>query len=150
MKKFLLLMVTLIGMMSVTAQKNVVAPAANGTLTSGQYVYLWGTTADTLTNADTLSYTYRVKGEEAFNINCQLYNDRVSGTASGTLISYTSIDGINFVASDTITVSSISADALDTEVISYTGVMHPYIKFVYIQSGTAVCVPKLYFVTRKN
>jgi opacity protein-like surface antigen len=150
MKKFIILIVALVGMMSATAQKNVPTQSADGVLTAGSYVYLWGTSADTLTNADTLSYTYRVKGEEAFNINCQLYNDRVSGTASGSLVSYTSIDGINFVASDTITVSSISADALDSEVISYAGVMHPYIKFVYIQSGTAVCVPKLYFITRKN
>lgn len=150
MKKFIILIVALIGMMSATAQKDVTSVATDGGLTYSKYVSIWGTTADTLKNADTLSYVMRIKGAEVFNIRTQLYNDRVSGTASGKLYTYSSIDGVNYTLGDSITVSSITADALDSEVITFSSVMHPYIKFKYIQSGTAVTVPKLYFVTRKN
>ena len=145
-------MVALIGMVSANlyAQKEVTSVATNGSLTSGKYVSIWGTSADTLKNADTLTYTMRVKGQEVFNIKTQLYNDHVSGTASGKLYSYSSIDGVNYTLGDSITVSSITADALDSEVITFSNIMQPYIKFVYIQSGTAVCVPKLIFITRKN
>ena len=143
-------MVAFIGMMSANAQKDVTSVATDGGLVFGKYVTIWGTTADTLKNADTLNYVMRIKGAEVFNIRTQLYNDRVSGTASGKLYTYSSIDGVNYTLGDSITVTSITSDALDSEVITFSNVMHPYIKFKYIQSGTAVTVPKLYFVTRKN
>ena len=137
-------------MVCAIAQKDVTSVSTNGALTFGKYVSIWGTTADTLKNAASKTFTFRVKGEETFNINCQLYSDYVSGTAGGKLKAYTSIDGVNFVVKDSITVTSLTADALNPTVISMTSTMSPYLKLIYTQSGTAVTVPKLYFVTRKN
>lgn len=113
------------------------------------YVEIWGTTNDTLTNADTLSFVYRVKGTEQLDINVGLYSDYVSGTAGGELIGYYSFDGVNyFTLGDTVTVSALTEDAFDSENLDYLNYNYPYLKLEYIQTGTAVTVPKVYFYAK--
>jgi hypothetical protein len=134
------------------AQTPVQDITTNGFVKAGTYSYIWGSTADTLTDADTLNYTLRVKHKEniAENIKIGLYSDFVSGSAGGKLIGYGSLDGVNyFSAGDTITVTSLIADGFDSETLDYTGYMWPYLKLIYIQSGTAVTIPKVYIYSKQ-
>lgn len=133
------------------AQSTPTAVTPNGWVTEAQHQYIWGSTADTLTNADTLTYVWRVKGARVFDINIKLYSDHVSGTAGGTLIGYKSINGVNYEASgDTITIASLSADAMDSETIDLDDFAWPYFKLIYLQTGTAVTVPKVYLYAKEN
>lgn len=134
-----------------SAQTIPTAVATNGALSSPKYVYLWGTTSDTLTNADTLNFVYRYTGSKTADWVGKLYTDFVSGTAGGTLISYQSIDGVNYESTgDTITLSGVTGDAMDSEEIVLDDNIYPYIKFTMIQSGTAVTVPKFTIIVRDN
>lgn len=145
----LLIMVAMIGY----SQKNVPSVATDGVLTAGQYVYIFGSAADTLKNADTLEYVFRIKGDQTFDIKTQLYNNHVSGTANLKVKTYKSIDGVNYVVTataDSITSASVTGDGLDSEELTFSDVMFTYLKVIIWQSGTAVTVPKMYFVTRKN
>jgi len=120
-------------------------------ITKEYYKYIWGTTSDTLTNADTLSYVFRVRGSQTQDININLYSDYVSGTAGGTLVAYRSPDGVNYATTgDTITVASLTADALDGEQIALSDYNNPYLKLIYLQTGTAVTIPKVYIYSKKN
>ena len=123
-------------------------------INNAYYKYIWGTTSDTLTNADTLNFVFRVKTRsdgKVKNFTIKLYSDFVSGTAGGTLVGYNSIDGVIYQANgDTITVSSLTADAMDAEVISLSDYLYPYYKLIYLQSGTAVTIPKVYVYSKKN
>jgi hypothetical protein len=119
-------------------------------ITKPVYEYIWGTTADTLTNADTLTHVIRVKGDWVQDFNIRLYSDFVSGTAGGTLKAYQSPDGVNYEVFDTITVSSLTADALDVEVINMDNYLYPYLKLIYLQTGTAVTIPRAYIYSKKN
>lgn len=133
------------------AQSAPAVVATDGNFTSPKYVQLWGTSSDTLTNADTLTFVYRFNGDKVVDLVAKLYSDHVSGTAGGTLISYQSIDGVNYEATgDTITVSSLTGDAMDAEEIDLDNFIYPYLKFVMIQSGTAVTVPKVTIIARGN
>lgn len=153
MKKYIVLIslvfVAFIGL----AQTNVASVATDGSLTAGQYVSIWGTPNDTLTDGDTLVRVLRIKGDQTFDIKTQLYVNHVSGTASLKLKTYKSIDGVNYVVTadaDSITGASVTGDGLDSEELTFSDVMFPYLKVVLIQTGTAVTVPKQYFITRKN
>jgi len=53
-------------------------------------------------------------------------------------------------AADSITATSVTADILDTEELTFSDYLSPYLKFVYIQSGTAVTVPKIYIYAKLN
>lgn len=153
MKKLILLLSLIIVAMISIAQTRVPEVTSDGYIGSPSYVYLWGSTADTLTNADTLEYVVRVKGSHMQDFNVQIYNDFVSGTATGKLKSYRSIDGITYVvtaAADSITVAAVTADILDSEVLNYDNFLYPYLKFIYIQAGTGVNIPKLYIINREN
>jgi hypothetical protein len=135
------------------AQTRVTEVAPNGYLVGASYVYLGGTTSDTLTDADTLTYVLRIKGDQTMDIKAQIYNDFVSGTATGKLKSYKSIDGITYVVTadaDSITVASITADILDSEELTYSDALFPYVKFIYIQAGTGVNIPRIYIYGKVN
>jgi hypothetical protein len=135
------------------AQTKVAEVTPNGYLSAGKYVYIGGTVADTLKDVDTLTYVLRLNGTQTFDAKAQIFLDHVSGTAGGKLKSYKSIDGVNYVVTaeaDSITTSSVTADILDTEELTFSDVMYPYLKFIYIQSGTAVTVPKIYLIAREN
>lgn len=151
MKKLVLLFSILVVSLLSMAQTNPTAVSVDGYLTEPSYKYIWGSTSDTLTNADTLNFVYRVYGANSFDVKVGLYSDFVSGTAGGTLIGYGSLDGVNYFSiGDTITVSSLTADGFDAETLDYTNLMWPYVKFTYLQSGTAVTIPKVYVYAKIN
>lgn len=150
MKKLLILLITVVFGFAAFSQTTPTEVTPDAYLTDASYTYVWGTTADTLTNADTLNFVYRMKGYEAPDLTIKLYSDFVSGTAGGTLTVYSSIDGVNYAAVDSITVSALTEDGMDTEVISITDYMYPYLKFEYLQTGTAVTIPRAYLYAKFN
>lgn len=150
MKRLLFLISLMVMFVAVNAQTKVNEVAPDGYITGPAYIYIWGSTADTLSNADTLNYVFRIRGEQTQDFNIKLYSDHVSGEAGGTLKAYNSIDGINYTVFDTITVTSLTADAMDLEVISIDNYLYPYLKLIYIQSGTAVTIPKVFVYTKKE
>lgn len=151
MKKLVLIFSALfIGVLSFS-QNVVTEVTPDGYVTQPDYQYIWGSASDTLTNADTLNFVWRIRGNDTYDIVCKLYSDYVSGTAGGTLIGYQSIDGVNYEASgDTITVSALGADAMDSEEIDLSDFLYPYFKLTYLQTGTAVTVPKVYLYAKRN
>lgn len=149
MKKLLGLLIISIWAFAAFAQTTPTEVTPDAYLVDASYKNIWGTTSDTLTNADTLNFVYRVKGINNMDINVGLYSDWVSGTAGGTLIGYYSYDGTNYFSlGDTITVASLTADAFDSENLDYTDYNYPYLKLTYLQTGTAVTLPKLYFYAK--
>jgi hypothetical protein len=62
------------------------------------------------------------------------------------------MDGVTYVpeAGDTITASSVTSDVMDTQTINKVDFLYPYLKFYYIQTGTAVTVPKVYIYTKPD
>lgn len=154
MKKFIVLLITglMFSIVSV-AQTTPTAVTPDAYITGADYEYIWGTTADTLTDADTLEFVYRIKGTITQDFWIKLYNDFVSGSAGGKLKTYKSMDGVNYevtAAADSLTVTALEADAMNAGSISLSDFNAPYLKFIYIQSGTAVTVPKLYIYTKFN
>lgn len=152
MKKFITILILAMVAMAGFSQTNVASVGTDGGLTVGKYVSIWGESTDTLTNADTLTYVFRIKGEDAFDIKTQVYIDFVSGTAAYKVYTYNSIDGVNWTAKtgDSLTITAITADQLYGTALTYSDVMDTYKKIQIIQSGTAVTKPTQYFVTRKN
>ncbi len=155
MKKLLFILALVVSVFVANAQTTPTEVTPDATISSQSYKYIWGTTLDTLTNADTLNFVYRVKSSSRYgqtqDFTIKLYSDFVSGTAGGTIIGYNSIDGVNYQANgDTITVTSLTADAMDTEVISLDNYLYPYYKLIYLQTGTAVTIPKVYIYTKRN
>lgn len=153
MKKLILFSILFAIAFISTAQTKAPRVATDGSLEGSAYVYIGGTSADTLTNADTLVYTMRVTSDATQDYLFRLYNDFVSGTAGGKLKTYKSINGTTWevtAAADSITVSGLTADALDSEAITVSDFLYPYLKVVYTQSGTAKTVPKVYIYTKKN
>jgi hypothetical protein len=136
--------------LALNAQTTPTEVTPNGYLSNASYVYFFGTTSDTLTNADTLTSVVRVKGNYAQDFNIKAYVDHVSGTAGGTLIVSHSMDGVtyNSVAGDTITLSSVTGDLMDTEVINKVKFLYPYMKLYWLQTGTAVTVPRVWIYTK--
>jgi hypothetical protein len=133
------------------AQSRVSSVSTDGAISGPAYVYLFGSSTDTCTNVDTVTFTLRVKGDVQQDFSQQLYIDHVSGTAGGVLTAYASIDGVAYDSTlGTITVSGVTADAMDTEVLHFDSYLFPYVKYQFISSGTAVTVPKLFLYTKEN
>lgn len=151
MKKFIMILL-LVVVATISYSQTKVIGKTSGNLTAGEYVYLWGSTADTLTNADTLTYTLRVRGDQTFDIKAQPYIDFVSGTATQKIYTYNSIDGTHWSAktADSLTISGNTADAMHPTALYISDVMDVYKKIVIIQAGSGKNVPKLFIVTRKN
>ena len=151
MKKLLGILLITVWAFAAFSQTSPTEVTPDSYVTNASYTYLWGTTADTLTNADTLEFVFRVRGTNEMDFKIGLYSDHVSGTAGGTLIGYGSFDGVNYFSlGDTITVSSLSADAFDAETLDYTDYLWPYMKFIYLQTGTAITVPYAYVYSKYN
>jgi len=146
---FLIIMV-MVGFLA-SGQSTPTEVTPDGYVLEPDYQYIWGATSDTLTNADTLNYVWRVRGFKTYDVDIKLYQDHVSGTPSGTLVAYESIDGVNYEATgDTITFSSLAADAMDSETIDLGDFLAPYLKVTLLQSGTGVHVPKVYLYAKEN
>lgn len=155
MKKLIFFLSILLAVVFVNAQTTPTAVTPDATINGAYYKYIWGTTSDTLTNADTLTFVYRVKATtrsgQTQDFTLKLYSDFVSGTAGGTLVAYSSPDGVNYASTtDTITVTSLTGDAMDAEVITLDNYMYPYLKFIYLQTGTAVTIPRAYVYSKRN
>lgn len=131
-------------------QTAVTEVATDGYISKASYIYVFGTTADTMTNATADTAILRVKGSNVYDFNIKLYTDHVSGTAGGTLILANSMDGVNYANVDTITSSSVTGDLMDTEVINLDNYLYPYARLIYTQTGTAVTVPKAYIYAKEN
>ena len=69
-------------------------------------------TLDTLTNADNDAFVFRLKDSKTMDFTVKLYTDFVSGSSSGTLIAAGSINGVAYTNIDTITIASVTADAM--------------------------------------
>jgi len=153
MKKLISILIFAFLGIAIFAQSYPTEVAPDGYISGPAYVYIGGTTSDTLTNTDTLTYVVRVKGNYTQDFNNKLYLDFVSGTAGGKLKTYKSMDGVTYevtAAADSITATSVTEDIMDTETITYDNFNWPYIKYIYIQSGTAVTVPRIYIYTKRN
>lgn len=151
MKKLFILMLMVVLGTTINAQSIPAESSADGYISGASYVYLLGTTSDTLTDADTVTTVLRVKGNFLADVNVKASYDHVSGTAGGTLVFEQSIDGVNYFteAGDTITLSGITADGVDTEAINKVKFLYPFARFTWTQSGTAVVVPKIYVYTKQ-
>jgi len=155
MKKYLVLLILVVSAFVASAQTTPTEVTPDARITQPYYKYVWGTTSDTLTNADTLTFVYRIKASsrsgQTQDFSIDLYSDWVSGTAGGTLITYRSPDGVNYVSTgDTITVASLTADGLDAEQITLDNYNNPYLKLIYLQTGTAVTIPRAYVYSKRN
>lgn len=151
MKKIIVMFLFIVWAVASFAQTKPTEVTPDDYMSKQTYEYIWGTTSDTLTNADTLNFVYRVKGTQTMDINVGLYSDHVSGTAGGTLIGYYSYDGVNYFSlGDTITVTSLTSDAFDSEQLDYADYNYPYLKFLFLQTGTAVTIPKAYVYAKYN
>ena len=154
MKKLIFILIAVLGMaLNTQAQTKPTEVTPDGYISNEAYVYIWGTTADTMTNADTLSYVVRVKGRNTQDFTLKLYSDFVSGTAGGKLKTYKSMDGVTYevtAVGDSITSAAVTADIMDAETITLSDFNWPYLKFYFTHSGTAVTVPRIYIYTKPN
>ena len=84
MKKFLLSILVVFLGLAINAQTALNVPVTpNGYINGAYYGYVFGTSVDTLTNTDTLTWVVRVKGNDAQDFNIKLYIDFVSGISEG-------------------------------------------------------------------
>lgn len=153
MKKLILILGVLFMTILASGQTKPTEVAPDSYITKPVYEYIFGTTADTMTNADTLEWVIRIKGSATQDFDIRVYNDFVSGTATGKFKTYLSPDGVNYqvtAAADSITVTTISADILDSEVITLDNYLKPYLKIIYHQAGTGVNVPRAYIYSKEN
>ena len=153
MRKLILLISILFVGLVAFGQSKPTEVTPDGYVFEPAYQYIWGSSSYTLTDADTLSYVWRVKGSKTYDFNIKLYTDWVKDSVSATVISYQSIDGVNYEATgDTITVTNLVADAMDSQEIDLDNFLYPYLKVTMIQADadTAQCIPKLYLYAKEN
>lgn len=106
-------------------------------------------TLDTLVDATNTSYVLRVKTpKERLTFRVALYTDRLSGTAGGKLFVYGSMDGTNYNKLDSITISGVASDVMDTEILTLSAYSLPYMKLTMTQTGTASCIHKPYIYAK--
>jgi len=132
MKKLFLFLALVIGLQTVThAQSATLMPLVAG---------------DTLTNTDTL---YKVitatAGYSALGI--QPVVNKISGTVAGNVILQSSLDGVNYVNTDTL---ALTDAAINTKLFSKVTTPFTYYRLRFITSGTQSYVPRIYYVLRKH
>lgn len=102
--------------------------------------------ADSLTNADTV--TKIITATAGYDgIVIQPVVTKVSGTAAGTVILSQSLDGVNYVPTDTLTLTNT---ATQTTIWSKKSPVPVYYKVVGTSSGTVVEILRVYYVLRKH
>ena len=151
MRKLILLISILFVGLVAFGQSKPTEVTPDGYIFEPAYQYIWGSSADTLTSADTISFVYRIKGVKTLDINAQLYVDFVAGNPTDTLFSYYSIDGVNYSPDDTLAMSP-TADGMESTVLSFSDFMFPYLKFEIRQATGSEdkVVPKLYIYAKEN
>lgn len=132
MKKLFLFVALVIGLATATqAQNATLMPLVAG---------------DTLTNADTL---YKVitatAGYSALGI--QPVVTKISGTVAGNVILQSSMNGVNYVNTDTL---ALTDAATNTKLFSKVTTPFVYYRLQFITSGTQSYVPRIYYVLRKH
>lgn len=147
MKKILFLLIGFVLAFSSMAQTTPAEVTPDAYITDAYYKVV---SLDTLTDADNDAFVFRIKGLQTQDFTVKLYTDFVSGSSSGTLIAAGSINGVVYTNIDTITIASVTADAMDTEVITLNDYNYPYLKFTMAQTGTAVTVPKVWIYGKYN
>jgi PBP1b-binding outer membrane lipoprotein LpoB len=104
------------------------------------------TSADTLTNADTvvanLSLSSSLDG-----IILQPMVNRISGTAAGKIVLLQSLNGVDYVRTDSVTLSNVVKNAT---FITKTGAVAPFFRVEFVSSGTTVLFPQLVYFTKRN
>lgn len=152
MKKLILLLSCLIGIVAMSNAQTAISGKVTGSLylESNSYVYYWGATTDTLVASDTISLNLRVRGDVVRDITLGLYATKVSGTVSNSFVIYSSIDGANYTTTgDTITLSNASTGLAGT--INLDDYNAPYLKIIGIAGATAQKAwYKLYAINRNE
>lgn len=96
--------------------------------TAPAFVYVGGTTSDTLYASDTLVWAIRVNADFAQRFNMRLYIDKVTGTVSDSVYFYGSFDGTTKDAAiDTIKNSNVSDGYKYTTNANWTYFNYPYL-----------------------
>lgn len=131
MKKLLLLLVVLFSFTVSFAQTT-------------QSVFFSG--VDSLINADTVVKNLTL-ATTANGVILQPIITRVSGTAAGKVVLLQSIDGTNYVRTDSITLTNV---VTNTAFISKTQPVAPYYQVQFISSGTTVLWPQLWYYQRRD
>lgn len=101
---------------------------------------------DTLTNADTTVKNLTLS-VTANGIILQPVVTRVSGTAAGKMVLLQSVDGTNFIRTDSIAFTNV---VTNTAFISKSQPLAPYYRVEFISSGTTVLWPQLWYFIRKE
>lgn len=102
--------------------------------------------SDTLTNADTIVKNLTLS-TTANGIILQPVVTRVSGTAAGKVVLLQSIDGTNFIRTDSIAFTNV---VTNTAFITKSQPLAPYYRVEFVSSGTTVLWPQLWFFIRKE
>ena len=130
MKKLLIALVVLFSV-SASAQTTQVVPSV---------------ATDTLTNADTIVKNLTLS-TTSNGIILQPVVTRVSGTAAGKVVLLQSVDGTNFIRTDSIAFTNV---VTNTAFITKSQPLAPYYRVEFISSGTTVLWPRLWYFTRKE
>ena len=98
----------------------------------------------TITNAGAPSFTATVSGAKS-NVTFGYNITKTSGTVAGTIVLYGSVDGTNYAAIDTLTLTD--ASAIKSVSFNYNG--YAKYKVTVNQTGTAVANYKIWLLYRK-
>ena len=132
MKKIMLLTALVIGLNTIThAQNATLMPLLPG---------------DTLTNADTLYKEIKVTaGYSALGI--QPVITKISGTVAGNVILQSSLDGVNYINTDTLVLANV---AVNTKLFAKVTTPFTFYRLYFLTAGTQSYVPRIYYVPRKH
>ena len=108
----------------------------------------WGTTADTLTASVVKSYTIEVKATQVMVMNLVLRTDSVSGTGAYTALLMRSMDGVNWLNVDTISLTGGASKYAEFDPVN------TYFKYYKVQVTATSAAQKqrmyLYVTARRN
>jgi hypothetical protein len=102
--------------------------------------------ADTLTNADTVVKNITLS-TTLNGIVLQPVVTRISGTAAGKMVLLQSIDGTNFIRTDSVSFTNV---VTNTAFISKSQPTALYYRVEFISSGTTKLWPQLWYLSRKE
>jgi len=132
MKKLLFLLALVIGMVSASfAQSATLMPLIAG---------------DTVNNGGTVTKTFTATaGYSALGV--QPVITKISGTVGGTAILSRSLDGVNYVNTDTLTLANVTTN---TTIFAKVTTPAVYYRLVVTGTGTMAAQVRLYYVLRKH
>lgn len=102
--------------------------------------------ADSLVNADTVVKTITLSS----SLNGVIFQPvitRASGTAAGRVVFAQSIDGINYISTDSLTLTNVLTNST---IISKTTPVATNWRITFISSGTTALWPQLWYLPRKD